>query len=262
MSLEQELIIERFLRNELSEDEKYEFFKKMEEDSDFREKVLMEEELSRIFDDQNWSFSKKNNQKEFLEYKELFESEFTTNLKASIQDARKKYEVKKIKLTRLSYAAAAVIFFIIFMYFGVGTSREENNLFEYYTSQLELPTAINRGTENNKKLIEAETLFKEKNYTQALSVFNQILEEDKSNSSIYLHIALSNIYLKNYEKAEEVLNTLIKSDLIDAEKGYWVKSLMYLRQKNKKAAKKELEYIIKQNLYNKDKAIELLEKIE
>ena len=67
--------------------------------------------------------------------------------------------------------------------------------------------------------------------------------------------------LNQFQEAEKTLNSLISSNLIDAEKGYWFKSLLYLKSNQIEKVKATLSLIIKNSYFNNKKARELLESL-
>ena len=102
-----------------------------------------------------------------------------------------------------------------------------------------------------------------KEYIKALPILNKAInsKEYSSNISVYLYLSITQMELNNFTNAEKVLNKLIKSDLIDSEKGYWYKSLLYLKSNSIKESKNTLKIIIKNKYFNHLKAEELLKKL-
>jgi hypothetical protein len=67
--------------------------------------------------------------------------------------------------------------------------------------------------------------------------------------------------LNQFQDAEKTLNSFIESDFVDAENGYWLKSLLYLKSEQIEKAKTTLSLIIKNAYFNYKKAEEVLKKI-
>jgi len=67
--------------------------------------------------------------------------------------------------------------------------------------------------------------------------------------------------LNKFDAAEVTFNSLIASDYLDAQKGYWYKALLYLKKKDTETARALLETIIANQYYNDAKAAELIEKL-
>ncbi len=165
---------------------------------------------------------------------------------------------KKNKTIFFSLVAASFTLLILStLFFYQNTDLDA--LYKQNIALNELPSFVTRDVENSqKKLIKAEKLFKQKNYKEAINNFTQEYRSNKTNSNIFIYLAIAYIELSKYEKAENILDTLIKSDLIDAEKGYWYKSLLYIKSKQVDKAKKTLQKIVDNSLYKKEEAIELL----
>lgn len=260
MNLEDDILIEQFLRNELSESERKKFLERIETDTGFKEQFLLEQQLFESLNENDWSFAEGIDEKELKEYEALFKSEETQRLKKAIEEATNKGETKnkKGKIIRIAFglAAAAVLLLFIFKPFS------SNNSLELYTNNAMmqgLPSFAERGSEKNGNLITGEKLFKKQKYKEAASFFDTFLSDNKSVSGAYIYAAIANIELKNYDTAITILENLIHSDLIDGEKGYWYKSLLYIRTKELKKAKKTLQLIVDKNYYKHQDAIKLLE---
>jgi len=65
-----------------------------------------------------------------------------------------------------------------------------------------------------------------------------------------------------FDDALYTFETLAQSDFIDAPLAHWYMALLYLKKEDSKQAEIQLKKIITENLYNKSKAEELLDKIK
>lgn len=264
MNLEDDILIENFLRNKLSEEDRNQFLKRIEEDKNFKEEFLIEKQLLEALNDDDWNFIKNINTSEIEEYEELFNSEKTIEVKNKIEEAFLIYKTnikrKRIITFFTSVAAVVLLLFVLNNFLNSSTDFEK-----IYVDNIELdklPSFANRGKDNAvSNLIIAEKFFKEKKYKESVSKFNKALLSNKENGSIYVYKAISEIELGQFSKAEETLNKLINSDLIDAEKGYWYKSLLFIKKKEIEKAKKLLNLIVDKSYYKYNKAKELLEVI-
>jgi tetratricopeptide (TPR) repeat protein len=269
MNLEDDILIEQFLRNELSENERQEFLERVKNDSSFREQYLLEKQLFESFDKNDWSFAEKVNEKELNDYAAVFKSDEILNLKEVIQNTKNKQSVgKQMNKGRIislfsSLAAAVVIAIFVLKPILSPSVLDTNSLYISYSDFNNLPSFTERGIDDtNNLLVDGEKFFKQKKYKEAVVTFEEFLKENKSESGAYIYSALAQAELKNFDEAIEILDTLKKSDLIDAEKAYWYKSLVYLKSNQTEKAKKELQYIIDNSLFNKQKATELLDKLK
>ncbi|CAL2091200.1 conserved hypothetical protein [Tenacibaculum sp. 190524A05c] len=265
MNLEDDILIENFLRNELSDQERTSFLERIKSDPDFKEQYLLEKQLHESLNEEDWSFVNTIDSKEADEYEALFKSEEIQNLKEVIKNASTNSKGDRSKVIRLLTGIAAAVVIGIFALRPILSPSvlDTNTLYASYADFNNLPSFAERSSEDiNENLVTAEKLFKEKNYEKAAFTFNTILDSDKSLSGAYIYAALAESELGNFDKAIEVLNELESSDLIDSEKAYWYKSLVYIKANQVEQAKKELKSIIEKSLFNKGKAQELLKELE
>ena len=122
MSLEEDLLIERFLNNDLTETEKTAVLERINADVSFKEKVMFEQQLLETLNENSWSFAKNIDTTEAKEYEKSFKSEEVKNIKEIISTANKNFNKKKPTGFRkwYLYSSAAVFALLISVYlFGV-----------------------------------------------------------------------------------------------------------------------------------------------
>ncbi|WP_028888507.1 tetratricopeptide repeat protein [Tenacibaculum ovolyticum] len=264
MSLEEDLLIENYLKGALSEYEEKDFLERMSNDDSFKEKVLFEKELFERFNEKDWSFIENTNSEELKTLESVFKSDDVKKTKEAISMAYEEYSKPKKRALKLSYIAAASVAILIAVYsLFYTTNYSHNELYAVYIQTSELHSNISRGEVNLvKDLAIGETYFNDKNYSKALPIFLKVLPENKNKASIYLYIAISQIELSKYNEAKATLDNLINSDLIDAEKGYWYKSLLFVKSNQLKEAKEQLKFVIKNSYFKHKEAKELLSKLD
>ena len=74
MSLEDDILIEKFLREELSEKERQSFMERLSSDPNFRAHFLMEKQLFDSLNEESWSFVKATENGEIEAYESIFKS--------------------------------------------------------------------------------------------------------------------------------------------------------------------------------------------
>ena len=264
MSIEEDILIERFLKDKLSQEEKFSFEEKLISDPIFKEKYTFEKQLFETLNEDSWSFAKNINSSEVKEYEKLFRNPETLKIKNAIAKANKNYKDNNGSKNKkwFIYSGVATIALLISLYFFNITTPTSEKIYARYINTTEIPSIINRGDNNYQTLSQGQAYFNNKEYQKSEKLFSKELKNNTTNSSVYLFLAISQIELQQFKKAEETLNLLIKSNLIDAEKGYWFKSLLYLKSKEISKAKTILEVIISNKYYNYKKAKELLEKLD
>ena len=137
-----------------------------------------------------------------------------------------------------------------------------DDLYAEYSDYSNLPSFVSRGEVGTDSLYNAENLFKENKYKEALDIFQSQINTSTNTGSVYIYTGLSQIELEQYKQAENTFDTLIESNLLDAEKGYWYKALLYLKQDNHEKAISILKVIVSESLFNNKKATELLNKLD
>ncbi len=264
MSLKDDILIEHFLRNRLSKEEESQFLKRIELDEHFKEQFVIEKQLFETLNEEEWSFMGNVNTTEIEEYEKLFKSEETLELKKKLKEVSSNYKknTRRKRIITFISSAAAIVFFVIGLNIFFTSTVDSKELYANNIELEKLPSFKNRG-ENNAEihLITAEELFKEKKYKKSISVFDEFLMKNKSNSSVYIYKAIAHIELNQYKKGKNILDELIHSDLIDAEKGYWYKGLLFVKFNELENAKKTLNIIVEKSYFKNKEAKSLLEKL-
>lgn len=260
--MEDDILIDNYLKGLLSKDEKESFLERLMSDVDFKENFELEEQLFHALNDRNWSFSKNQNV-EVEGYVNLLEENDLQDLKKTLAVTNSKFNANKSKPTkRLFYylAAASLIFLLGFQFFFNKTVSNQD-LYNDYLALNDLPSFVSR-SDTSSELTTAQRLFENKNYEEALSIFSSIKEQQEYKATLIVYKGISEIELEKYKAAENTFNSLIESDLLDAEKGYWYKALAFLKADRVVEAEKVLSVIVSKSLYKNSEAKALLEKIK
>ena len=262
MNLEEDILIERFLKNELSKEEKQSFVERMDADASFKEKVTLEKQLFESFDESSWSFLEEKNHPEVQEFEVLFRSDKTQQLKDAIVQSQNKYKAsqtttKKKKWIVYPVAVVILIFFSIVLFFP---QKSNEKLFASYLQKTDLLTLVDRASKDST-LSKVREFFDAQKYLQVTEILKNSIDTTR-NSTIYIYLAISQMELEKFIQSEETLNQLIQSNLPDAQKGYWYKSLLYLKSGQLEKSKEELKNIIDNSYYKHKEARELLREIK
>lgn len=179
MSLDDNVLIEGFFRNELSEDQKTAFHEKMKESSEFREKVFLERQLFENMDPESWSFLETSNHKLIQEYKELFESDEINDLKQKLETSRSNFNSSKGTGSRkwYLYVSAAVIALFVSVFAWLNGNSSSENLYDSYLNLSELPSLVERSGSDSNVLVDAQRLFETNEYEASLALLNSALQE-------------------------------------------------------------------------------------
>lgn len=264
MNLEDDILIDNYLRGLLDEKAKKDFELRLQSDTPFRENFELEKALWLSQSDHDWSFANQNHAA-VTTYKKLLEDENLQDLKKSIQQISSASNTNSSttrKLSKWYYLAAASIVLCIALSVFLKQDLSHQDLVNEYLQTSDLPSFVSRGDTNADDLIKAQQLFENKNYQGALDLFTPVLETSKPDASVYVYAGIAQMQLQRYQAAESTFNQLIDADLIDAQKGYWYKALLYLKQDKTDDAKQVLNTIISNSYYNHEKAKDLLNEIE
>lgn len=265
MSIEEDILIQDFIKKTLSEKEKNEVLLRLKNDKNFRDKVNFEEQLIFNLNNTDWSISKNSNHPEVKEYEKLLKSDSTNLLKGTLQAVNSEYQLKQTNKNKpwLLYTGIAVVLVLFGLKVFSPFKTLPNELYANYIDLSELPSLVNRGDSKQKTLIKAQKLFETKAYDKSLTILEkEFTTVQKNKAAVYLYTGISQMELGQFNKAEISFNTLIESKLIDSPKGIWYKALLFLKQNEPSKAKKMLLQITESsNNYKYKEASEILSKL-
>ncbi|MBW4359315.1 tetratricopeptide repeat protein [Flavobacterium taihuense] len=180
---------------------------------------------------------------------------FKKNLKGISKEHFRKPKPKVIALKPWYYAVAASVAVLFGLFF---LNQNSNPTFEDY-NQPEMVFFTERGdADANLKL--AQDAFNAKRYKEAISLFETILEADKSAEIQYFYgVAL--LEENKLPEAEVVFTSLEKGNSIYKNKAIWSLALSKLKQKDYKACK-ELLLMIPEDYEGNDQVDALLNDLD
>tara|TARA_R110002111_G_scaffold69471_4_gene112460 strand:+ start:12545 stop:13321 length:777 start_codon:yes stop_codon:yes gene_type:complete len=257
--MEDEILIDNYLKGLLTKNEEKSFLERLDSDTEFKENFKLEEELFNALDENSWS-AIEGSKAEVEDYKNFLQEDDLQNLKKTLIKTNSEFNTKVTgnKYHLFYYLAAASIVALLGFQFFFNQMVSNQELYNEFVALNDLPSFVSRSDEVTQ-LTEAQQLFEEKNYKKALEVFNSFKEQD---GALAIYKGIAQAELGNYNEAEKTFNTLINSNLLDAEKGYWYKALIFLKADRKLETIAVLETIISKNLYKNNEAKILLEKIK
>lgn len=258
MNLEDDILIEKYLKGELSSEEQDTFTERLNSDAEFKAQFELEKRLFESIDDDDWSYVRDENNAEIDAYKEILtHDDDIKHLKKTLSEFKVDASPRRtLKITSwVIYAAAASIalFFAINSIFNSQLSNEE--LYYEYLNTEDLPSFVTRGDDTDTMAVKAQQQFESKNYEEALQLFSGI---ETNSAKLYLYRGVSQMELGKFSEAEETFKTLIDSEFLDAPKGKWYLALLYLKMDKVDDAKTILNEIVEKSLYNNEQAKALL----
>lgn len=193
-----------------------------------------------------------------LENKFAIEEErhaFKTSLKAISQEHFKSSQPKVMLFKPWYVAAAASVAVLLGIFFFSHNSNPDFEDFNhpeqaYFTerSSAELP------------LQQAETAYNNKNYKEAILLFEKILKENKT-TEIQYYYGVSLLQESQYKKAENVFNELKSGNSVYKNKALWNLALQKLKQKDYNGCK-EILLLIPSDYENYEEVEKLLKQLD
>lgn len=236
--MNKEELIAQYLSNNLSEKEKKEFDLLISTDLEFASEVTFQKNL-----------------------KVVIEKEEQQAVKSQLQDFDKE-ETSSFSYKKLMVAASVVILlgFSTFWYFNTSVNTEKLYA-EHFEPYRNIVHPIVR-TEAEKDLkTKAFTAYETKNYTEALELFNLLLEENTDETITFYK---ANVLLK-LDKTNEALSifeeNLKTPDSLD-DKNSWYLALTHLRLNNIENAKAILKELDTSSSFKNKNVKQLLKKLD
>lgn len=246
MMLEDDILIEQFLRNTLSDEERASFLARMESDTSFKEQVVLEEQLLHTLGETYWSFATNDKHTKVEAYKKILESVETKELKETIAAAIQKYKEKETtkqqpnRVFKLRFigriAALFLIFFSIVWFFSKDRNVDYVALTEKAWSKnvgLDFTLRSNSSEAINISLEEALHFYTQKKYDSTLIILEKYNTSTNRYKDVLLIRALANYRL---QKTETAFSTLDSLQTYSPDVTNWYKGLIYLDQKNHEKA--------------------------
>jgi len=160
--------------------------------------------------------------------------------------------------------AASIIILLGSGWFSYNTFFTTNYEELYNTNYQEYPNtefAITRSDTLNSIERKAFVAYEAQDYENAVKFFEKL---SNNSQKPYLNFYRAQAYLKagSIDNAKILFSTIIKDNLKFVAESHWYLAMIALKEKDKKAAKKQLNLLVTNYTYNKAKAITLLKKLK
>ncbi len=261
MKEQDQKLIHKYLREELDSQEIELFNRKVDSDNEFKKRLELELNLYDSLDEKSWSFIKNSNSIEIKKLQKLFQDEESEVLKTRIIEAQKAfYSNTNLRRKWIYYSIAAAVVITISTIIFWPNKLTNQELYSEYLKTEDLTELVDRGR-SDSILSSSQNAFDRKDFPEVIELLSPEIE-NTTNGNIFIYLTIAHMETSDYLGAEKVLSLLINSELLDSQKGYWYRSLLYIKSDRIGDAKEELKLIIDQNYYNRDNALELLERID
>ena len=162
-------------------------------------------------------------------------------------------KVKKI----LYFSSAAMVSLALSLFLLMHGVEHTSNaeLYARYFSPAEINMSFRAGTPSgNNELRSAMMLYENKDYKEAIKLFEKILSEDNSRIGLNLYSGISHMEIKEYDEANKRFKKIIdhKASAF-VESAEWYLGLCYLKMDDDQKAKEVFDGIVKgKSYYSKD----------
>jgi len=236
-------LIDKYLNDTLTIDEKENFEMLINSNSEIREEFSIQKNLFSIIGDSDEEIQQR------------------LQIKKKIQNIGKRYHRKRITIFRQRLAIAASIIILIGIGYNIFNNKTQS-LYDDYVNWNELPSLTHRA-ENTNNLAQAEIYFLNKEYNNAIIEFENYIREQGNNPQVFAYLGAAYTEITDYENAIKAFDNLEKGNSLDSNKAFWYKAIVYLKMDDEKNSIKMLNLIVqKPNHFKYNEAKELLERLQ
>lgn len=166
---------------------------------------------------------------------------------------------KKLLIRYVSLSAAAVVG-TLFVIKSILPSGDPVKLFNSYYAPMDAVSPVTRGIDNNDAISYNSAImdYKKGDYQGAISGFSKALVKDPSSVSASFFLGLSQIELKNYDQAINLLTNVINNAGEYGKEAHWYLGLVYLKTKNNEKASECFEYLVKSKGFYSERSEKIL----
>lgn len=229
-------LIDRFLRNKLSEEEQSLFDKKMGNE-EFANEVSLRNDLMIAFEDTG-----------------------REDLKSELQALEKRIATptKTFRIHQWIIGVAAIFLVIVLFWWWNNPPSTQKLFAQYYEPYSNIIAPLEKGEIATQDFEKAFQTYELKNYEEAIQLLNQLTIQ---NDTVYFYRGLSNLSLENLNDASNDFEEIKISDQF-YEPAQWYLALAYLKNDERSKAIELFEKIsLNQKSFFQKKAIEILEEL-
>jgi len=239
-------LISKYLAGELDALTASRFEEELKNDPILQKELELYEEVDEALQD-----------KEVMELRKTLE--FLNSLDNFVEENISKPRARRIKLVALAASVAIVLGFTAFSL--VRTNKQR--VFDKYYQAYDLTTVTRSDAgENSRTLRIALEKYYNKDYGEAVALFEQVLEKDPDQMATQLYSGISYFEIAEYQKAGKSFSRVIEhNDNLYIEQAKWYLGFCYLKSEEKEKAFKQFTEIAQSNSYYSEKAKALIKKL-
>lgn len=166
-------------------------------------------------------------------------------------------------IIRYSSLAAAALIGVFFLIRTLIPSSGTAGLFESNYKPFDAMSTITRGTNSRSdNYSTAISNYKSGDYQTAAIGFAGALEQDPSSTSTQFYLGLSQLALKNYDQAINLLSEVVNNSGEFGKEARWYLGLTYIEKGNTQKATECFEYLAKSNGFYSERSEKILRRLK
>ncbi len=234
-----DLLVQRYLEDDLNPDEFKAFEEELREKDDLRDELEFARQVDEALSDV-----------EVLDLRDELE-EIHLNVEKEEELKRKSRRATLYRRWYFPGAASIIILLALGLLYLQGRKLSPEDLYAKYFEPYE-PTMIYRSnvTDTERLMQEAQQLYAEEQYDQAIVLFNQLIQRDAGNMASHLYSGISYMELDEFEKADDRFHTIIRHhDNLYLDQAEWYLGFCYLMTGRSDMAREHFEMIEQSSSY-------------
>ena len=247
------LIVDRYIGGELPDEEQIAFEKQLRHDLELQQELQFQHKLHAMIADT-----------EVIQLKQqldtIYAEQYTPWLRTISAKASKNRKLI-LRVTALA-ASLAIIFGSITTL--VNSEQTGQQLFDDYYTSAEISMSFRSAADQiDVDLRNAMQLYENNQYSEAIVLFEKVLQEDNSRIGLNLYAGISNLEIEQYDKANKNFQSIIdKKPNAFVESAEWYLALAYLRTDEMDKAREVLTGIVNRDGYFRKDAKKILRKLK
>ena len=244
--------IERYLDKEMGESELKWFEKELDDNPELQKELEL-----------RMSTNKAVEEKDVIELRDQLEEAFTPSEPQS--DQRKPFlSLFKIKYLGLASVISALVAVSLILLFFMNKSLTNEEIYAKYYHPYEASLNFRAGNVNiDKDLRHAMQYYENKDFRNALILFEKILREDNSRIGLNLYTGISHMEVREYSNANKRFQNIIDHKYnLYIEQAEWYLGFCYLMTGNNSKAAQQFRQIAENDGYYSDKAEKILKRMK
>ncbi|MCS6929153.1 MAG: tetratricopeptide repeat protein [Saprospiraceae bacterium] len=229
------LRIEDYFDNTLTPEERRIFEEQMQADPEFAQSVALVREMRERLG-RHWTHESAD--AALMETLRQIGQEY---FKGTALPERQKLTKSIAIFSRIVQAAAAMLVLAIAAWFFILRPPKHERLYAQYKAFPEA-SFTTRNVSAVSLLEEASRAFNERQYEEALTLFERYLEEDPNNTEVRYFAGLCLIEIRRYDEARKVFAQIMNIPAW-ADEAHWYTALAYLRENRIDECRRQLAFI-------------------